>query len=55
MGVIFGELLLINCEINILLPWSEKCIIVTKDYGNREPKLAITYKKLYVSFVTLSA
>ena len=35
--------------------WSEKCIIVTEDYGNREPKFAITYTKLYVPVVTLSA
>ena len=35
--------------------WSEKCIIVTEDYVNREPKFAITYTKLYVPVVTLSA
>ena len=24
----------INCEINIFLTWSEKCIIVTRNYGD---------------------
>ena len=46
---------LINCEINILLTWSEECIIVTGDYCNRNPKFAITDIKLYVPVVTLSA
>ena len=32
---------LINCEINISLTWSDKCIIVTRYYGDQEPKLAI--------------
>ena len=46
---------LINCEINIFLTWSAKCIIVTGDYGNQKLKFAITDTKLYVTFVTLSA
>ena len=37
------------------LIWSEKCITVTEDYDNQEPKFAITDKKLYVPVVTLSA
>ena len=49
------EMPLINCEINILLTWSEECIIVTGDYGNRKPKFAIADTKLYVHVVTLSA
>ena len=44
---------LINCEINIFLTWSEKSIIVTGDYADREPKFAITETKLYVPVVTL--
>ena len=39
---------LIHCEVIILLPRSEKCIIVTEDYGNQEPKFAVLV-------VTLSA
>ena len=49
------EIPLINSEINIFLTWSERCIIVTGDYGDREPKFAITDTKLYVSVVTLLA
>ena len=49
------EMQLINCEIKIFLAWSEKCIIVNRNYGNQEPKLAITDTKIYVSVVTLSA
>ena len=48
---------LINCEINIFLNWSEKCIIVTADYGNEannQPKFEITDTKLYDPVVTLS-
>ena len=47
------EMSLINCEINIFLTWSEKSIIVTGDYADREPKFAITETKLYVPVVTL--
>ena len=49
------EMPLINCEVNIFLTWFEKCIIVPGNYGNREPKFAITDTKLYVPVVTLSA
>ena len=38
----------INCEINIFLTWSEKRIIVTKNYSNQETKFAITDQKLFV-------
>ena len=46
---------LINCEINILLTWSEKCIIVTGNVDNQGPKFAITDTKIYVPVATLSA
>ena len=48
-------MLLVNCEINIFLNWSEKFVIVTKNYGDQEPKFARTDAKLYVLVVTLSA
>ena len=47
----------INCEINIFVTWSEKCIILTGDFGanaNNHPKFEITDTKLYVWVVTLS-
>ena len=43
------EMPLINCEINISLFWSEKCIIVTGDYGvnvDNHPKFKIADTKL---------
>ena len=48
---------LFNCKIDIFLTWSEKCIIVTGDYGNyvnSKSKFEITDTKLYVPVVTLS-
>ena len=30
---------LINCEINILLTWSEEYITVTGNYGDQKPKI----------------
>ena len=45
------EMLLINCEVNLILTWSKDCVI-TNSTG--EGKLAITETKLYVPVVTLS-
>ena len=44
-------MLLINCEINFILTWSENCVISSAT-GKR--KFAITDTKLYVPIVTLS-
>ena len=46
------EMTLINCEIDT---WSKKCIIVTRNYGDQEPKFAITDTERDVPVVTLSA
>ena len=45
------EMALINCEINLILTWSDKCVLsnVTKALT-----LTITDTKLYVPDVTLS-
>ena len=40
-----------NCEINLILNWSEKCVI---SEGYRVKIFAITDTKLYVCVVTLS-
>ena len=45
------EMPLINCEVNLILTWSEDCVI-TNSTG--EGKFAITETKLYVPVVTLS-
>ena len=44
-------MLLINCKINLILTWSNDCVI-TNSTGER--KFAITETKLYVPVVTLS-
>ena len=49
------EMPLINWEIDIFFTWSEKCIIVTKNIDDQQPKLPITDTNFYVSVVTLSA
>ena len=48
----FLEVLLINCEINLILTWSANCVI---SEGNRVTTFAITDTKLYVPVVTLLA
>ena len=45
------EMLLINCEVNLILTWSKHCVI-TNSTG--EGKFAITETKLYIPIVTLS-
>ena len=49
------EIPLTNWEINIFLTWSEKCIVVTRDYADWEPKFEITDTKLYNPVVASSA
>ena len=45
------EMLLINCEVNLILTWSSTCVITN---SNGAGVFAITDTKLYVSVVTLS-
>ena len=45
------EMLLINCEVNLILTWSEDCVISST---NGQIKFKITDTKLYVPVVTLS-
>ena len=45
---------LINCEINLMLNWSEKCVIAFNTAANEQTKFAITNTELYVPFVTYS-
>ena len=44
-------MILINCEINLILSWSDIRVI---SEGNRQTIFAITDTKLYVSALTLS-
>ena len=45
------KVLLINCEINLVLTWSEDCLISSE---TRATKFKITVTKLYVPVITLS-
>ena len=45
------EMLLINCEVNLILTWSRTCVISS---ANGEAKFKITETKLYIPVVTLS-
>ena len=46
---------LINCEINLILTWSNRCFIADNMIAIQEPAFTITDAKLYVPIVTLSA
>ena len=48
------EMLLINCQINLTLTWSNKCFIINNPIAGQEPTFSETDMKLYVPFVTLS-
>ena len=44
---------LINCEINLILTWSEDYILISGGIDDQAPKFAITDTKFYVPVVTL--
>ena len=45
---------LINCEVILILTWSENCVIVSTNVENQNATFAITDTKLYVPEITLS-
>ena len=45
---------LINCEINLILTWSNRCFIIDKPIVGQESTFTITDMKLYVPVITLS-
>ena len=47
------EMLLINCEIELVLIWSANCVIISTDAGNQNPTFTITETNLNVPIVTL--
>ena len=49
------EMPLINSGKFFFFTWSDRSIIVTRNYGNRVPKFQVTNTKLYIPVVTLSA
>ena len=48
------EMPLINCEFNLILPWSSTCVLIATNVQNQNATFAITDTKLYVPIVTLS-
>ena len=48
------EMTLTNCEIILLLTWSESSFLVTCTAANQVPTFTVTDAKLYVPGVTLS-
>ena len=48
------EMPLINCEINLILTWSAKCVIACNSAEIQETTFAITDAKLYVPVASLS-
>ena len=47
------EMALINCEINLILTWSDRFFIIDNPIDDQVPTFTITDTKLYVSVVTL--
>ena len=48
------EILLINCEVELILTWSAGCVIIYTDVANQNPTFTVTETNLYVPVVTLS-
>ena len=48
------EMLLINCEIELILTWSRNSVIISTDINNQIPTFTITETNLYIPVVTLS-
>ena len=48
------EMPLINCEVELVLTWSENCVIISTDVANQNPTFTITETNLDVPEVTLS-
>ena len=40
------EIPLINCEINLILTWSEKCVLASNTAANQAARFVITETKL---------
>ena len=48
------EMLLVNCEINLIPTWSRNCFVIDAPVNNQVPTFTITDTKRYVPVVTLS-
>ena len=45
---------LINCEVELILDWSENCVIMSTNVVNQNTTFTITKTNIYVPVVTLS-
>ena len=45
---------LINCKVEVILTWSENCVIISTNVADQNPTFTITGTSLYVPVVTLS-
>ena len=45
---------LINCEVELILTWSENCVTISTNVANQNPTLTISETTLHVPVVTLS-
>ena len=50
----FLEMLLINCEVELILTWSADCVIINTNVVNQVPTFTITETNFYIPIVTLS-
>ena len=48
------EMPLVNCEVKLILTWSENSFMISTNVVNQVPTFAITETNLYVPVVTLS-
>ena len=48
------EILLINCEINIIITWSAKCVVSSNTAADQATTFTITDTKFYVPVANLS-
>ena len=48
------EMLLINCEVELILKWPAGCVLIYTDVANQNPTFTITETNLYIPVVTLS-
>ena len=46
------EMPLINCKVELILPWSANCVIIYTNVNNQVPTFTITESNLYLPVVT---
>ena len=48
------EMPLTNCEVELILAWSENCVIISTNVADQNPTFTMTETNLYVPVATLS-